>query len=823
MPPDYLAIRSGLGQAPPRTILVLPVLFENDIMAVIELASFNEFTEIHLSFLDQLMGSLGTVLNTLAANIRTEELLKQSQALALELQQQQDELQQTNQALQEQARLLSEQNDEVEHRRREIEDARRALEQKAEQLTLTSRYKSQFLANMSHELRTPLNSLLILSQQLADNPDRNLTQRQVEFAQTIRAAGDDLLTLINDILDLSKIESGTTSIAVGEVRLGELVGVLGRTFRELANQKQLDFRIELDPFLPPTITTDQTRLQQVLKNLLSNAFKFTDDGAVSLSVAPAQDGWRADAETLNRARRVIAFHVTDTGVGVAEDKQSVIFEAFQQADMDTSRRFGGTGLGLSISREIATLLGGDIVLESQLGQGSTFTLYLPEAHEPAESGPGRQLISGTLAALHDVEPDARLASGGLLAENPLDDDRDRLEPDDRVVLVVEDDAPFARILVDIAHEHGFKALVALAGDTGLALARRYLPAAITLDLHLPELGGWNVLDLLKHDPATRHIPVHIISVGDERQRAIELGALAHLTKPSTRADLDGAFDLLSSFLDHPIKQLLVVEDDPVQRGAIVELIGDSDVTVTAVSTGAEALAEVKARHFDSIVLDLGLADASGVELLRTLKALPSLENVPIVIYTARALSGAQTTQVRGLAASIIFKDARSIERLLDETSVFLHRVEANLPEAKRRTAHHADPGLAGKRVLIVDDDMRNIFAITSALERHDVLTSYAENGRAALDALHRAPSVDAVLMDIMMPDMDGFEALRAVRADPRFAYLPIIALTAKAMMGDRERCIAAGASDYITKPVDVEQLYSLLRVWLARPAVPLPS
>jgi signal transduction histidine kinase/DNA-binding response OmpR family regulator/HAMP domain-containing protein len=824
VPPDYITINSGLGEAPPLNIVVLPVLFENDIKAVIELASFNRFTEIHLSFLDQLMENIGIVLNTLSANMRTEELLKQSQALALELQQRQDELQQTNEELEEKARLLGEQNEEVERRRREVEDGRRALEQKAEQLALTSRYKSQFLANMSHELRTPLNSLLILSQQLADNPDGNLTERQVEFAQTIRSAGNDLLTLINDVLDLSKIESGTTAVSIGDVPFEKLVDDVSRTFRELANQKRLEFRIALDPQLPRAIRTDETRLQQVLKNLLSNAFKFTDTGSVSLSIAPATEGWDPGHETLDRAERVIAFHVADTGVGVPEDKHDVIFEAFQQADMNTSRRFGGTGLGLSISREIATLLGGDIRLRSRVGHGSTFTLYLPEAHEPPlagvvdESRPAGRLALASNGAVGSADSHVALPTA-LVADNPFGDDRDRLGPGDRSLLIVEDDEAFARILVDVAHEHGYKALVALRGEAGLALARRYRPSAITLDLHLPELDGLNVLDLLKHDPATRHIPVHVISVRDEASRALGLGAIGHLNKPTSRRQLDEALAALTALLDRPTKRLLVVETDPVRREALVGLIGDADVSITAVASGREALAAVGEQRFDCVALDLDVPDAAGEELLATLKAMPGLENLPVVAYSERELSAPQAARLRDLAHVVTVGDGRSMERVLDETALFLHRAEADLPEPKRallRAARRTDPVLAGKHVLIVDDDMRNIFAITSALERHAVETAYVEDGRAALDWLRHAPAVDAVLMDIMMPDMDGFETMRAIRADPRFSELPIIALTAKAMKGDRERCLEAGASDYITKPVDVEQLYSMLRVWLRR-------
>ncbi len=866
VPDDYVQVNSGLGEATPRNVVVLPVLFEGEIMAVVELASLDRFNPIHLSFLDQLTESIGIVLNTVGANIRTEELLKQSQALTSELQEQQEELQQTNEELEEKARLLSEQNAEVERRRREIDDARLALEQKAEQLALTSTYKSQFLANMSHELRTPLNSLLILSQQLADNPDGNLTGKQVEFARTIREAGDDLLTLINDILDLSKIESGTTSIDIGQVQFADIAEDQDRLFRQLAIQKALDFRIDLDPNLPRVISTDATRLQQVLKNLLSNAFKFTDTGGVTLRIAPALRGWSAEHEVLNRARMVVAFAVADSGVGIPPDKQAVIFEAFQQADMQTSRRFGGTGLGLSISREIARLLGGEITLTSRPGEGSTFTLYLPityaaiggrngqrsasigaadawpsddprrssdserwraglgyasrgpsVTHEPnVMTSTGTTNVGAELAAPDSPDAAERATAP---ATSEVEDDRAAIKERDRVMLVVEDDVAFARILLETARERGFKGIVALDGNEALTLARRHKPDAITLDMQLPELDGWKVLDRLKHDPLTRHVPVHVISAGDQRQRALEIGAIAHLRKPVSKEALVEAFDSLSSFVDRRSKKLLVVEDDDAQRAAIVELIGNGDVETTAVRNGVEALSALERERFDCVVIDLGLSDMTGLELIRKIKDGDALSPCPIIVYTGKDLTRQEDAELRKLAQTIIVKDARSPERLLDETALFLHRVEARLPEAKQRILrelHRSDPILEGKKVLIVDDDMRNIFALTSALERYKMEVSYAENGRDGIEALRTGAGAEVVLMDVMMPEMDGFESIRAIRAIPRFADLPIIALTAKAMKGDREKCIEAGASDYITKPVNVDQLLSLMRVWLYR-------
>ncbi|MEH2411527.1 HAMP domain-containing protein, partial [Nostoc sp.] len=845
VPSDYVRIASGLGEASPLNAVVLPVLFEGQVTAVIELASFRRFSEIHLTFFDQLTESIAIVLNTIAASMRTEELLKQSQSLAEELQTQQselretnkrleqqaqslktsedllkgqqEELQQTNAELEEKAELLAMQKKEVERKNREIEQARLSLEDKAEQLALSSKYKSEFLANMSHELRTPLNSLLILAKLLTDNIDRNLTAKQVEYSQTIYSAGTDLLTLINDILDLAKIESGTMSIEMTQMPLTELGDQTERTFREIAQSKGLAFAIEFTPELPLTIYTDVKRLQQVLKNLLSNAFKFTEQGEVRLRIAVANQGWSNDQKTLNRAQMVIAFSVSDTGIGIAPDKQKVIFEAFQQADGSTSRRYGGTGLGLSISREIARLFGGEIKLISQPGQGSTFTFYFPQLSaesrllSPESTSKPLPTPHSPLPTPHSPLPTQHSAL--------INDDRTTIERGDRVLLIVEDDVNFARILLNMAQQHGFKVITAQTGTTGLMLAQQFLPSAILLDIRLPEMDGWTVLDRLKHDPNIRHIPVHIMTVEEGRQRSLQLGAIAYLQKPLTSETISEALTKIKGFVERQVKNLLVVEDDDTQRLSIVQLIGNSDVSTTAVATGAEALEAIRAQHFDCLVLDLGLPDMTGFELIEQIKLLPHGKTLPIIVYTGREISKAQETELRRIAETIIIKDVRSPERLLDETALFLHRVQANLPAPKREILeqlHSQDYLLTGKKALIVDDDMRNIFALTSMLECYQIQVLYAENGREGITLLETTPDIDVVLMDVMMPEMDGYETTRVIRQNEQFKSLPIIALTAKAMQGDREKCLEAGASDYITKPVDTEQLLSLLRVWLYR-------
>jgi HAMP domain-containing protein/CheY-like chemotaxis protein/signal transduction histidine kinase len=844
VPADYVHISSGLGAAKPLNIVVMPVLFEGEVKAVIELASFYRFSDIHLTFLNQLTESIGIVLNTITATMRTEELLKQSQSLAVELQtrqeeltetnarleqqartlqaseerlkQQQEELQQTNEELEEKAELLVRQNMEVEKKNREIEQARTSLEDKAEQLALTSKYKSEFLANMSHELRTPLNSLLILSKLLAQNPDANLSDKQVEFAKTIHSSGSDLLELINDILDLSKIESGTMDVDSKAVLFAELQTYVDRSFREVATTKGLTFKTELSPLLPASIETDAKRLQQVLKNLLSNALKFTDQGSVALSIEIASAGWNADQAALNHAAQVIAFRVSDTGIGIPADKHRIIFEAFQQADGTTSRKYGGTGLGLSISREIARLLGGEIRLTSEPGVGSTFVLFLPQTYHASHiehpAVPAGALASKPTSIEIAVDET-------LLAETAIQDDRDRIAAGDRVVLIIENDLSFASILADMAHEKGFKVLAAARGDVGLAMAKRYQPDAITLDIDLPVMDGWSILDRLKHDSTTRHIPVHIISMMEEVQRGMRLGAIAYLPKPVEREALDSAFNTIHGFIDRKVRNLLVVEDDDVERASIVELIGNGDVKTTAVASGEEALRALESQNYDCLVLDLGLNDMNGFELLERMKARPQLSQIPVIVYTGKELTKKQETELRRLAETIIIKDVKSPDRLLDETALFLHRVESNLPADKRRMLeqlHLHDPALSGRKAFIVDDDIRNIFALTSVLEQHDMDVSYAENGKDALRILEDDPDINVVLMDVMMPEMDGYEAMRRIREQKAFKSLPIIALTAKAMKGDREKCIDAGASDYITKPVDTEQLLSLLRVWLSR-------
>jgi HAMP domain-containing protein/CheY-like chemotaxis protein/signal transduction histidine kinase len=829
VPRDYIRVSSGLGAAPPTNIVVLPILFEQQVKAVIEIASLDRFTETHLSFLDQLMESIGVVLNTIEANSRTESLLTQSQSLA-------QELQQTNLELAEKARLLSEQNIEVERKNREVEQAKLALEEKATQLALSSKYKSEFLANMSHELRTPLNSLLILAQQLSDNPEGNLTEKQVEFARTIHGSGSDLLTLINDILDLSKIESGTVTLEVSECRFLTLRGYVERTFRHMAEAKHISFAVDLAESLPMATMTDTTRLQQILKNLLSNAFKFTSHGQVSLNIGLADTGWSGDHPVLAQAEAVLAFSVTDTGVGIPSDKLQLIFEAFQQADGSTARKYGGTGLGLSISRELARLLGGEIRVESMVGVGSTFILYMPYNRHAFESydlpgktlsAPRMQVLTSTTnysnaqaVEVMDVVDTPRAQSGlevPRLHYEPSYDDRSLVSPGEASVLIVEDDARFAKIMLEYAREKNFKGIVTANGDSVLTLARDYLPAAILLDIDLPDVDGFTVLDRLKRDPSTRHVPVHVISNLKERERALRQGAISYLNKPVSRERLLEEFTRIQQFLTRGKRSLLVVEDDKMQRESIVNVIGATDVNIVAVETGQAALDALKASQFDCMVIDLSLPDISGFDLIDKIGDDASLRNLPIVVYTAKDLNRKEVTRLKRVAKTIVIKDARSPERLLDETALFLHRAHANMPEMQRRMldeVHAAEGGLAGRRVLIVDDDLRNIFALSSVLERQQMKVSFAENGRDGIEVLERDPSIEIVLMDIMMPEMDGYDTMRAIRSIPRFKSLPIITLTAKAMKGDRDKCIAAGASDYITKPVDVAQLLSLMRVWL---------
>ncbi|QJE95664.1 HAMP domain-containing protein [Luteolibacter luteus] len=805
VPHDYIQISSGLGEAAPVNIIVLPIVFEGRVKAVIELASFQGFNSTHETFLVQLAESIGIVLNTIKANTLTEDLLKQSQSLAGELQNRQDELEKTNKELQDKAAQLAEQNEEVERKNSEVEQARMALEGKAQQLALTSKYKSEFLANMSHELRTPLNSLLILADQLGSNYEGNLTSKQVEFAKTIVGSGRDLLRLINDILDLSKIESGNFTISVAEVRLDDLLDNMDRTFRHVALEKGLDFSLSIDPDLPELVFTDEHRLDQILKNLVSNALKFTERGSVSVDVSRARTEKLKEYPSLGGAANVLAVTVSDTGIGIPEDKQMVIFEAFQQADGSTSRRYGGTGLGLAISRELARLLGGEIVVDSSEGRGSSFTLYLPQpADLPLLEAPRPRELT------RDHVPPV-LADRGW-----VQDDRSDIQPTDTVVLIVEDSKDFAEHLLSRARAGGFKGVVVSRGYAALSIVRELQPSAITLDVSLPDLDGWKVLSRLKSDLMTRHIPVFVISADAEPENALKQGAVRYLGKPLEDAAIDDVFERVRQLRDIPSGRLLVVEDDETQRNSIKELLSDTP-DLTAVGDAAEAIKVLDSMEFDCVVVDLLLPGVSGFELIEQIRT--RHPQIPIIVYTGKSLSQDEEIQLNRLTQTIIVKDVRSPERLYDQVALWLHRKVAELPQHGRDVIQRLnDPNsiLAGRRVLIVDDDVRNIFAMTSLLERHYMDVVSAEQGESALEFLRNGSEFDVVLMDIMMPEMDGYEVMRAIRAMYGFQDLPIIALTAKAMKGDREKCIDAGASDYISKPVDTDRLLTLLRTWLYR-------
>ncbi len=816
LPPDTISIRSGLFEAVPHSVMVLPVLFEDRVKAVIELASLSAFTASQVAFLEQLTASIGIVLNSIEATMQTESLLKQSQQLAAELQTQQKELQQTNEQLALKAQQLAEQNAEVERKNEEIEQARRALEGKAKELALTSKYKSEFLANMSHELRTPLNSILVLGQQLSDNPDKNLTAKQVEFARTIHGAGTDLLNLISDILDLSKIESGTVSVQADEVFFASLLDMVARPFRHEAENRRLNFEVRTDPGLARSLVTDSKRLQQVLKNLLSNAFKFTEQGGVQLSVSVAESGWSEDHPVLGTAASVVAFQVSDTGIGIPQEKQRIIFEAFQQADAGTSRKYGGTGLGLAISRELAGLLGGEIQLRSTPGQGSTFTLYLPLTYVGSSSA----ALSRDRKAIAPGLP--LQLSAVTVSETEADrlvDDRENLSPDDTVLLVVEDDPHYARVLCDLSHDRGFKVLVARGGVEALSLAGEYHPTAISLDVFLPDMLGWTVLNHLKQDPDTRHIPVQMLTMDEDRQHGLARGAFSFVTKPSTPDGLAAALSKIKEYASPRRKRLLVVEDNPSEQTTIQALLGSDDIDMAAAATGSEALRMLQSDSFDCVVLDLRLPDMSGFEVLERLRDTPSLCDLPVVVFTGKELSSEEDARLHTLARSVVVKGVESPERLLDETALFLHRVVADLPPEKQRMLdrlHHSDEAMTGKKVLVVDDDVRNIFALSSVLERRGMIVLTAGTGREAIATLESTPDVAIVLMDIMMPEMDGYETMQVIRQKPMFGRLPIIALTAKAMKGDREKCLEAGASEYLAKPVNTDQLLSALRMWLHR-------
>nr|WP_235782840.1 HAMP domain-containing protein [Bradyrhizobium murdochi] len=814
IPHDTAPVNSALLRVIPKNIVVLPVLFENQVKAVIELSSISSFTTSQMTFLEQLTDSIGIVLNSIEATMQTEGLLKQSQQLAGELQTQQKELQQTNEQLEQKAQQLAERNVEVERKNQEIEQARRALEEKATELALTSKYKSEFLANMSHELRTPLNSILILGQQLTENPDGNLSPKQVEFARTIHGAGTDLLNLISDILDLSKIESGTVTVDAEEILTSSLLETVGRPFKHEAENRHLSFNINVDENLPRSMVTDSKRLQQVLKNLLSNAFKFTAEGGVKLSVSAAVGGWSAEHPILNHAPAVVAFEVTDTGIGIPLEKQKLIFEAFQQADAGTSRKYGGTGLGLAISRELASLLGGEIHLRSAPGKGSTFVLYLPLKY----SGP---TIASRVAAPSPFTPAPAVQATSTQERvvEQLPDDRLDLAPGDNILLIVEDDPHYARVLIDLARDKGFKVLVASRGAEALELAKQFQPTAVSLDVFLPDMLGWTVLSQLKHSPLTRHIPVQIITLDEDRQHALARGAFSFVNKPTTTEGVSAALSQIKEYAKPRRKRLLIVEDNAAEQMSITELLGHDDIEILTADTGADALSTLRNQPCDCVVLDLRLPDMSGFEVLDQLRNDETLSNVPVVVFTGRELSAEEDAELHTMARSIVVKGVESPERLLDETSLFLHRVITELPVEKQRMLeklNSSDEDLVGKTALLVDDDARNIFALSSVLERRGMKVLTATTGHEAIALVESTPNIAIVLMDIMMPQMDGYQTIGVIRENPSFSRLPIIALTAKAMKGDREKCLEAGASDYLAKPVNTEQLLLAIRMWLHR-------
>ena len=852
VPADYIQVSSGLGTGPAASVLLAPVDTDGVINGVVEIGLLRPITKRDMEFLELVKGNIGNAIEASHSRQRLQEVLAETQQLNEELQVQQEELRTANEELEEQSRVLEESQASLENQKAELEQtneqlaeqgqaldhknaaltqAQQDLEDRAAELERASQYKSQFLANMSHELRTPLNSSLILAKLLSENTLGNLNDEQVRFANTIYSAGNDLLNLINDILDISKVEAGKLELVPEQMSLRHVVEGMAMVFEPLAQQKKLAFQVQVADDVPLHMVTDRQRLEQILKNLLSNALKFTSAGQITLSLERVGDDR-------------VGFSVHDTGIGIRPEDQQGIFNAFQQADGTTSRKYGGTGLGLSISRDLAHLLGGTIGLASEPGQGSCFTLTMPLAFTAPEAGPRM----GSASAPAELDEEGRTSAPVTLApvnvpaaapwkamapkpaaaptEPPpprvraFEDDRDALSENlanQRTVLVIEDDPNFARILYDLAHEKQYRCLVAFHADEGLELARQYRPDAVLLDIRLPDRSGLSVLQLLKDDATTRHIPVHVVSGSENGEAALHLGAIGYALKPATREQLMDVFRLIETKLTQKIKRVLLVEDDDRQRDSVVQLISDDDVDIVAVGSGEEALALLRTTIYDCMIIDLKLPDMQGNELLQKMAAEQLAAFPPVIVYTGRNLSRAEEADLHKYSRSIIIKGARSPERLLDEVTLFLHKVEADLSSERQtmlRTVRSRDRVFEGRRILLVDDDVRNIFALTSALEQKGVLVEVGRNGFEAIEKMDANPDIDLVLMDVMMPGMDGLEATRRIRADARFERLPIIAITAKAMKDDQEQCLAAGASDYLAKPIDLSRLYSLLRVWM---------
>ena len=830
VPDGYLSIGSGLGQDKPRHLVISPANADGEVNTVVELGFVNPIGDNTLSLLEHAAEAIGVAMRSAKYRAELQDLLEETQRQSEELQVQSEELRVSNEEIEEQSRALKESQVRLEQQQAELEQTNAQLEEQAQQLEVqrddlekssaslrlkareleqASRYKSDFLANMSHELRTPLNSSLILAKLLADNPEGNLSKEQVDFAKTIQSSGNDLLTLINDILDLSKIEAGHVDIRPETVPLDRLVKDIRLMFQHVAQEKQLVFEIDVAPECPETIDTDLQRLEQVLKNLLSNAFKFTEKGKVELAIRRTGTGH-------------IALAVTDTGIGISDEQQQGVFEAFRQADGTISRKYGGTGLGLSISRELARLLGGSIHLTSREGEGSTFTLVIPAAYDPATVAP-REPGPSLPAA-----PARQQAVGAPPAPAPafrkVDDDRDRLTISKRILLVVEDDEAFAGILRDLSREMGFQSLVASTAEEALALAKQHMPSAIVLDIGLPDQSGLSVLDRLKRDVQTQHIPIHVVSGADHAQTALSLGAMGYMLKPVKRDELADVLKKLETKLSQSMHRVLIVEDDDVQRQAVARLLTSHDVETVGAGTAADCLELLKQQTFDCMVLDLSLPDASGYSLLETLSREDAYSFPPVIVYTGRDLSPDDEQKLRRYSKSIIIKGAKSPERLLDEVTLFLHQVVSELPDEQQkmiRKARNRDAVLEGRRILVVEDDVRNVYALTNMLEPRGAVVKIARNGREALDLLEKSAAlpgegIDLVLMDVMMPIMDGLTATREIRKHPVLKSVPVITLTAKAMPDDQERCIEAGANDYMAKPLDVEKLLSLVRVWMPR-------